>query len=283
MMRIAFSTVACPEWTLEHVARSAAKWGFDGVELRSFGFAGGSFVCDPGLTGGDKVRRLFTDAGVRIAGVASGCCLDAPIFPPVIGHVLGIDNKVIADARQYIDIASDCGAQCIRLFGFKAPRTDSRSSAIRRISDRLAKVCDHARHREVTVLLENGGSFARAEDIAEIIDRAKSPLARASYDPATALGDGECPVEGATLLGSRIAQVRVRDLSNDAPCPIGQGEIPLRDVVSTLRDTGSDAWLVAEWPLAWVDGLADAESVLPDAAKTLFAWAGNASRGVSAA
>jgi len=36
-MRTAFSTVACPEWTLEDVASFAAEAGFGGVDLRSFG------------------------------------------------------------------------------------------------------------------------------------------------------------------------------------------------------------------------------------------------------
>ncbi len=36
-MKPAFSTVACPEWTLEDVAEFAGRSGYQGVELRTFG------------------------------------------------------------------------------------------------------------------------------------------------------------------------------------------------------------------------------------------------------
>ena len=77
MLRLAFSTVACHTWTLERVARSAGEWGYMGVELRSFGEGGTRFACDPALTSGGKVRELFREAGVEVAGIGGGVRFDA--------------------------------------------------------------------------------------------------------------------------------------------------------------------------------------------------------------
>jgi sugar phosphate isomerase/epimerase len=33
-VKLGFTTLGCPEWTIEEVARNAASLGFDGVELR---------------------------------------------------------------------------------------------------------------------------------------------------------------------------------------------------------------------------------------------------------
>ncbi|CAN0595181.1 unnamed protein product, partial [Laminaria digitata] len=35
-MKIAFSTLACPDWTLQQAADQAAEMGYLGVDMRSF-------------------------------------------------------------------------------------------------------------------------------------------------------------------------------------------------------------------------------------------------------
>lgn len=64
MIRTAFSTVACPKSTLGGVARMAAELGFDGVDLRTFGYDSRQFVCDPLMTSARKVADTFGDPGV---------------------------------------------------------------------------------------------------------------------------------------------------------------------------------------------------------------------------
>ena len=44
------------------------------------------------------------------------------------------------------------------LFAFEGPVGESRSNLLRRVCDRLARVCDYARHRDVTVVLETSSS-----------------------------------------------------------------------------------------------------------------------------
>lgn len=283
MLRTAFSTVACPALTLDRVAQLAAEYGFMGVELRSFGYGGGPVASDPGLTDGGKTRRLFEDIGVRIACVASGARLDRPITPPVLGHLRGIDNAVLADTRQYIDIAAECSGGAARFFAFQRAPRECRAAAVRRISDRLMRVCDHARHRDVTVLIENGGSFPFAQDLQEFIERVGSPLLRASYDVATAQLAGECPIEGSRRLASRLALLRVRDLRDGLPCTLGTGEIHCREAAEALSRTGSRAWLVYSWDRLWLPDLAPAEQVLPEASKTLLHWAAADQSGSTAA
>src|SRR4029453_4531661 len=36
-MKLAFSTLGCPNWDLSKVIASARKWGYDGIELRALG------------------------------------------------------------------------------------------------------------------------------------------------------------------------------------------------------------------------------------------------------
>ncbi len=273
-MEIAFSTVACPEWTLERVAQAAATWGYDAVELRSFGHGSTRSACDPGLTSGAKVRRLFHGVGVGLAGVASGVRFDAAIFPPVLGHVLPQREASVREGQHFVEIGEDCGAPTVRCFAFDVPRGSGRRGTLRRISDRLARVCDHARHRGVRVLVENGGGFASAEDLAEILGRVASPVAGACYDVAAARAVGAAVAEGAALLGDRLVVARVRDARERRPVPLGTGDLDAEGFVRDLAAAGFAGWLVYEWERAWLDELAPADEVLPGALATLQSWLG---------
>lgn len=273
MLRPAFSTVACPTWTLENVAAFAARYAFQGVELRTFGYGGGPIACDPGLTGGEKIKSVFLDAGVDLAGVASGATLDEPIRPPVLGHLLPIDERVIENAKQFIDIAAAGGSEYVRFFLFRRAPRERKSTAVRRIADRLKYVCDHAQRHEVRVAIENGGDFPLAEDLYEFKLRVRSQSLVACYDLATAREAGENPVEAVGGIAPMIEALRLRDLRDGRPAPLGEGEEPLRETVEALARTGSTAWLVHSWDRLWIGDLGAPEEIVAPAARLLVEWA----------
>ena len=274
-LRPAFSTTACPEWTLEQVAAAAARYEFAGVELRSFGHGATNIACDPGLTNGQKVDRIFGRAGVGICGVASGARLDPQVFPPVVGNLRIFNpHKALNDAKHYVDLAHDIGADGMRVYGFRLSPREFRSVGRQRVVDRLSKVCDHARNRDVFVFIENGGSFPYASDLADLIERVDSPLLKASYDTATGAAVDECPEEAARILGTKLAVARISDHADGTPARLGAGEVPNEAFVRALP-SNCDAWLVYEWNRIWTPELAGPDEVLPDVARTLYDWASN--------
>lgn len=278
MLKASFSTVACPTWTLDRVARSAAEWGYDGVELRSFGEGSTKFACDPALTSGAKVAKLFRRCGVEPMGIGSGCRFDEAVFPPVLGEVLLSRHRSVEAAQHAVDVAQACGAGFVRVFGFQVPGgfpPQTRRGTVNRIVSRLRDVCDHARHRDCLVVLENGGDFSSAEDLCEIIDRVGSPLMRGCYDLHAAMSLGEDPIEGLATLGARAVCARLRDRRGEEPVALGDGEYPVAAFVraASRGDLGRmGGWAIFEWEAAWLHGLAPAESVLPEAARRIAAW-----------
>lgn len=277
MFKIAFSTVACPDWSLRDVARHAAAWEYDGVELRSFGEGSTRFACDPGLTDSDKVRGIFRNAGVEIAGLATGVKFDDAVFPPVMGNVLLSQREAgVPEGRHFVDMAQGIGSRYVRTFGFDIPSfppPQTRGATLNRIAARLAKVCDHARYRDCYVMIENGGAFATAEDLAEIIAKVNSPLVMACYDLFAAHTVKDDLEEGIKLLGPRLAMARLRDRKGDAPVELGTGELPCRDFVRLLADAKFGGWVTYEWEKAWLEDLAAPETVLADVPRKVFGWA----------
>lgn len=277
MLRPAFSTVACPDWTLDRVAQAAAEFRFAGVELRSMGLGKTELACDPGLTDPDKTRRLFRDAGVEIASIGTSVSFDALVFPPVIGHVLPARDASVREGKRMVMLAEGVGAPFVRVFGFHKQGRETRRTCMQRVVDRLSKVCDAARNREVTVLIENGGSFPLAEDLAEIISRVASPYIAACYDLATGVAVGEDPYDAVRVLGPSIRIARLKDMEAGVQVPLGQGEFPCREFVTAMRTSGTRAWVVYTWEKAWLPHLAPPERVLPEAAQLMWDWIGPAS------
>ena len=279
-LRIAFSTVACPDWTLARVARAAAEWGYQGVELRSMGDGHPqAFASEPAHSDPAKVSEALVEAGVDLVSIATGVRLDSPIFPPVLGWAFASREASVRAAKRAVDLAAASGAKAIRVFPFQIPKGpapgapgDTRFSVLRRICDRLGKVCDHARNRDVTVLIENAGDFASAHDLDEIMRRVSSPQLAASYDIGAGAAAGDKPQEAVSLLGDRLWLARLRDENAGAPCQLGRGNLHVKEFVQALRRGGSNAWVVFNWDKAWRSELAGAEAVLPEAAQLLTEW-----------
>lgn len=283
MFKTAFSTVACPDWTLEQVCRSGAEWGYDGVELRTFGPASRGFASDPALMSSEKARRLLAQSGLEPAVVASSVGFAEPIRPLLLGRVISDTERSVREAKAAIDIAASIECPLVRVFGFEFPASESRRSGIRRVTERLLLAADAARHTGVKLVVENGGSFSSAEDLAELLDGVRNELVGAAYSIAVGSLAGDEPDEAVRLLGERLWVYKLKDRDrNKQPCPIGQGGIPCRAAVGALASAGFKGWVVVEWDRAWIPGLSEAELVLPEAIRRVYEWAGQEShtRGV---
>lgn len=281
MLKPAFSTVACPEWTLREVAEKAVACGFEAVELRTFGAASREFACDPAMTAEEKTRRLLVEAGVEPLCLATGVRFDEPIFPPVIGLFSPDRERSVREGKRAVDLAVGIECPFVRVFGFEYPKRERAASALRRISDRMKMVLDHADKSGVRVVVENGGAFDTAPKLVELMDLVKHPLLGASYSVAVGHGAGEDPKSAVETLGTRLWVGRVKDMKDGRPCLLGEGSVPCEAFAGALTARGFAGPLVFEWDRAWIPGLAPAEEVLKAASRTIFGWIG-ASRGVVA-
>src|ERR1051325_6190069 len=167
-MKPAFSTVACREWTFSRLVEHAAEWGFLGCELRTFGYGSTEFSCDPALTAPAKVRLMLERKGIEIVSMATSIRYDDPITPPVLGNVFGDTERSVRESKGAIDMAVRLECPFVRVFGFEIVGSEARKSAIARIASRLGKAADHARNSGVKLLIENGGSFSTAVQLAEL-------------------------------------------------------------------------------------------------------------------
>jgi sugar phosphate isomerase/epimerase len=311
MLKPAFSTVACPEWTIDRVAMAAGRMGYLGVEFRTFDVSSRRFACDPALTDPAKVRRMLADHGVQACCVSTDASFDNMVIPPVVGHIWTDDEVQVRKARRAIDIAAEIEAPFVRVFGFRQSAIDSRVNCVGRIAQRLGKVVDHAVKSGVRVLLENGGTFATSTDALEILaqfeTRSDNQLLRVGYNACAAAIAGEDPLEGFLKLqaagggggggnggvgggggggggGGKAPLIKIKDVRDGRPVALGTGAWggPLQALVAEAARASSsssggsagwgDIWCVFEWDRAWLPDIGEPEFALDHAARTIYQW-----------
>ncbi len=281
-MKPAFSTVACPDWTLDRIIPLAGELGYMGVEMRSFGPHAGNpasdLACEPFLTSAEKIRDLCDEHGVETACIATSIRYDAPVFPPVIGRVIGDFERPVRETKRAVQLASSLSCPYVRVFAFEL-ENESRPNGMRRIMQRLDLAARTARHTGTRLLIENGGSFPTAADLIEIMNRLGSPNVAAAYSPAVAAMSGEDPAEGVRMLGSALGSVKLRDMAHGKPAPLGEGEADFgsggaEGFIRMLAQRGFDGWAVYEHDRLWWPGAGDPTETLRDAAEKIYRWMG---------
>ncbi len=272
-MKPAFSTVACPDWTLDQVARGAQEWGFLGVELRTFGSGSTQFACDPALTAPAKARSLFDKAGVEVACLGTSVRFDEPGGSP-LAYILGDEDRSTRQVKDAIQLACELECPFVRVFGFELEGNESRRRAMQRVVERLRLALAAARNTQVRLVVENGGTFRTAADLADLLDLVDDPSLGAAYSFATASTGDENPAHGVNVLGDRLLIARVADYRAGCPAALGQGELPNREGVEALARIDFTGWIVYEYPRAWVHAEGGPEGVLTQSARTLYSWIG---------
>lgn len=273
-MKVAFSTIACPEWILPRAIELAARLGYSGLELRTFGTGATELPGDPMLTAPGKVRRLCDDAGIEPLILASSISYDEPIFPPVIGRLRLDLEESVAETKSHVEFATKAGVPFVRVFGFETQPNEPMNHALRRILERVDLAVRTTRHTGVRLLMESGGSFSKAEHLLRLVESASNANLVAAYSVATAWNVGENPVEGIATLGNELAVVKLSDIRNGVPKPLGEGDVPVAEAVRSLAARGFDGTLVYELPRLWMHREIEPEAMLQTAVERIYTWWG---------
>lgn len=260
-MPLAFSTLGCPEDSLDQVIETAHASGSTGLELRC---AEGQIVF-PGMSA-DAVSQIASQikaAGLEIVTLASYVRVAAP-------EPSGAQGEVAAELEGAVVLASVLGAPYIRVFpGAGLPPaldgiiTDEMAAADQRAAHRLNAAAAKASELGVTILLETHDSHPRGEDINRILAHV-DPAANVSviWDLMHPWRHDEDPARTAELLAPHLAYAQYKDgirleSGNNVSLTLpGQGQLPLREMQKLVADISrqhgiADPWISLEWERAW--------------------------------
>src|ERR671916_988819 len=203
MMKLAFSTLGCPDWELADVARAARAYGYAGVELRALG---GSLdlLARPEFRPGQaaRTREWLAGRGLEVCCVDTSCTFDSADDAE--------RRRQVEIAGRHCELAAALGSPLIRVFPDKVPEGSTYEETRDRISESLREVARLA-PRGVRVGLETHGDFARGRVTADIIRRADHPNLCVIWDAANTFAAGEEVEESARAVAPFLAHVHLRD------------------------------------------------------------------------
>ena len=117
-MKLAFSTLGCPDWELPKIIAAAREWGYEAVELRALG--GSLDLLDRREFSKQQIARTrfeLESHGIAICCVDTSCTFHSPDASERAAQV--------QIALAHAELAAQLGAPIIRVFpiGFKLERS----------------------------------------------------------------------------------------------------------------------------------------------------------------
>ena len=260
-MRVSFSTLACPDWTMPQIIAIAVGEGYDGIELR-FVQGEDSLWKLPVFSGKElaSTKRALADRGLSISCLDTSCRFHSPDATE--------RRRWITEGKRMADLAAELGAPGLRVFGDTIQPGADRASTQRWIAESIRELAEITAARGVEVWIENHGDFAAAGETMAILLQAASPKTGVVWDPANSFAaTDEQPAEGGALLQAALRHVHVKDLQRDQDgwkyVLTGEGDFPLLELKGMIEELHYDRFLSFEWEKKWHPEIADADIALP--------------------
>ena len=261
MMKTSFSTLACPEWSLDEVLDAAVNYGFDGVELRVISRELDLWkLPDFQLNSLAAARKRVENLGLRVASVDSSACFHSPDAQE--------RQRNVDSVLRMAEIAAGLGAPSVRVFPDRIQSCCDRAQTAGWIVESLKDVAQKLQPSGVQAWLETHGDFATGNAVSEILQRVNRNDLGIIWDPANAFcQNGEAPFLSQEM-EAHLRHVHVKDLKLSAAGTAnyvltGEGEFPLDAMLAVLERVRYQGFLSFEWEKQWHPELAPPEVALP--------------------
>ena len=249
-MRFAFSSKGWHNESFEDMIAVAKELKFDGIELHNthgplFTDKSGAFY---DYKSAATARRLM-EIKLKIPCVDAICKM---------GDKGDFDNSV-KEIKNCITIASSLRIPYVRI------KTDGNGddSAVKSVID---EVLPFAKSGKVTLLIETCGIFADTEKLCNFLNCFATDSVAALWNvAATCFFAEELPESTIKNLGIYVKHVHICDgiVQNGElnHCLIGEGKLPISDVMSALKSINYDGFISLEWDPQWLSALDDMEII----------------------
>lgn len=246
-MKLAFSTLGCPAWSFEKILAEASRMGFDGIELRGVeGCMDFEKIPAFSMQNLKGTCEKMHSAGLQWAGLGTS----------VHFHDLSSYSAMLAEGESGIDLCERADMPFIRVFGDRISSSDTQE-VISRVIAGLQSLCKYAEKGRCLVLLEVHGDFNRLETLNPVLDAMEgNPSFGILWD-----------IEHSDKVYARdwkifykrikpfIRHVHIKDhrrMEKDfALCFVGDGDIPIREIVQTLLSEDYSGFFSLEWEKMW--------------------------------
>lgn len=258
-MKIAFSTLGCPDFSWNEIYAMAKDLGFDGIEIRGLGDQLAAFHAQPFHEENlGETRKKLKELRLEIPCLSSGCCLRFP-------ERLEANHEELV---QYMTLASKLSTPYIRILGDLEPHTTGEVDD-QVVLAALKKLVPLAEEMNVTLLVETNGVYTDTSRLSTLLNEVASDHVQALWDLHHPYRyAGETPAQTVKNLGAYIKYVHIKDsVQLDGVTKykmMGEGDLPIDDMMAALRSINYEGYISLEWVKRWAADLDDAGVVFPN-------------------
>lgn len=242
-MKLAFSTLGCPNWNFDEICSTAKDLGYDAIEIR--GVANEMYAPSIKVFNDDNINKTIEKLrmlNICISMLTSGATL----------AVHSEREKAVNEAKAYVDLAKTLKVPYIRVMCTNSPQPSGGDIAL---CKRLFKeVCEYAKGTGVTPLMETNGIFADTALLSRFLDEVGAGGALWDINhPYRFMGENIS--DTIKNLGSKIKYVHIKDsiVQNGQTKykMLGYGDIPIKEALDSLKENGYDGTVSLEWVKRW--------------------------------
>jgi sugar phosphate isomerase/epimerase len=257
-VRLAFSTLGTPGWSIERVVANAQAFGYGGVELRLLG----NDIIPADLSDERRahIRRVCRSAGIAIVAVACSAR-----FSAAEAEERGRNERL---AERYLELAAALECPLVRVFGGEFPPELAAEQVIDTVAESLSRVGRRAEALGVTAVLETHDGFSAGATVAAALAKVDSPAVAALWDTHHPYRSGETAEQTMALLGPRLRHVHIKDARRTEDggwqlVLVGEGEVPVAEALRAIHAGGYTGWYCVEWEKKWHPEIEAPEVALP--------------------
>jgi fatty-acyl-CoA synthase len=271
-MKLSFTTLGCPDWTLRQIVENAAEMGYDGVDFRGLEAEIDISKTVEFTTDLGKTKALFADHGVAISGIAIGARYAVVNAAEKAKH--------FDETRHNMELAAKLDTHILRVYGGKVPEGHTVDSIMPVLVENLRQIGDEAEQYDVTLALETHDDWTDSSVFARLMAEVDHPRVRVLWDlhhPYRT--NGEPPEVTYENLAPYTVSTHLKD---SVPNPdgshtyvlLGEGDVPLKAMIDMLVAGGYDGYAILEWEKRWHRELAEPEIVFPQYVSKMREWLG---------
>jgi sugar phosphate isomerase/epimerase len=242
----AFSTLACLDLNYKEIAEYAAAAGISAIEVR---LHQGNRLFDLSLEDVPEALAYLNEKNITITNL--GTNVDICDYLP----------DTIASAKDTVDLATLTKAKGIRVFigSFRKRFSEENVHNYEGIVKSLKEICEYAKQRNVEIWVETHSAFSTGKVLKGLLDDVVYDNLKVIWDIMHSYEYGETLQETLDYLGDRIVHIHIKDgVKKEDPdliiyryTKLGEGNLPIREMVSLMQNAGYQGYYSLEWENAW--------------------------------
>ena len=233
-MNLSFSTNRWRNVELDEFIKIAKEYRFSGIEIHD----------TKEIKGFSDTYYMLIENGIKIS------CID------MVSDIGADEGEAFSELDACIDACRALHTGFVRIKAMQNPE---------KARDFIKKALPKAVENDIILLVETVGLFSDTKVLADFLNDFASDNLAALWDLHYPYRlHGERPEETVKNLGAYIRHIHIKDSDGENSFSlVGEGSLPIADVINALRSVNYDGFMSIEWDPKWDSDVSDMDIIFP--------------------